>query len=97
MFEETGLTALELELFGVFSGEDMAYTYPNKDKVSIIDIVFICTKFTGKLITSTNETTDCKWFGINDLPENITPTNVNPLRKFVQAQTRKNNTYLQSD
>ena len=87
LFEETGLTALKLELFDVFSGEDMTHIYPNKDKVSIIDIVFICTNFTGDVITSTNETTECKWFSIDNLPENISPTNIRPLNRFVQAQT----------
>jgi len=86
MFEETGLTALKLELFDVFSGEDMTYIYPNKDKVSIIDIVFICTNFTGDVITSTNETTECKWFSIDNLPKNISPTNVRPLNRFVQRR-----------
>ena len=91
LFEETGLTALKLELFDIFSGEDMAYTYPNQDKVSIIDIVFICTDFTGDLITSTDETTDCKWYSIDTLPENISPANVRPLGRFVQTQLTNNN------
>ena len=86
LFEETGLTALKLVLFGVFSGEDMTYVLPNKDEVSNIDIVFVCTDFTGDVITSTNETTDCKWFSIDNLPENISPPNVRPLNRFVQAQ-----------
>lgn len=34
LFEETGLIAEELELFGVFSGEDCHYVYPNGDEVS---------------------------------------------------------------
>jgi len=89
MFEETGLTALKLELFDVFSGEDMIHIYPNKDKVSIVDIVFICIDFTGDIITSTNETTDCKWFSIDNLPTNISHTNVKPLNRFVQLQLNK--------
>ncbi|MBS4968787.1 MAG: NUDIX domain-containing protein [Lachnospiraceae bacterium] len=37
LFEETGLTAEHLELFGVFSGKDLHYVYPNGDEVSNID------------------------------------------------------------
>ena len=37
--EETGLTALNLELFGIFSGKDTHYVYPNGDEVSNVDIV----------------------------------------------------------
>ncbi|MBN2238245.1 MAG: NUDIX domain-containing protein [Dehalococcoidales bacterium] len=89
LFEETGLTAVSLELFGVFSGEDMAYTYPNKDQVSVVDIVFVCTEFTGEVITATDETTDCLWFGIDNLPENINPTNIRPIQDFVRKQLEK--------
>ena len=42
LFEETGLVANELSLFGVFSGKETHYIYPNGDEVSNIDIVFIC-------------------------------------------------------
>jgi 8-oxo-dGTP pyrophosphatase MutT (NUDIX family) len=37
LFEETGLTAISLELFGVFSGNGMNYVYPNGDIVSNVD------------------------------------------------------------
>ena len=42
LFEETGLVAEKLDFFGIFSGEDMHYIYPNGDEVSIIDIVYVC-------------------------------------------------------
>lgn len=42
LFEETGLIAEELELFGVFSGVDCHYIYPNGDEVSNVDIVYVC-------------------------------------------------------
>jgi 8-oxo-dGTP pyrophosphatase MutT (NUDIX family) len=89
LLEETGLTAHKLELFGVFSGEDMTHIYPNKDEVSIVDIVFICTDFTGEIITSTDETDECTWFSIDSLPENISHTNIRPLNGFIQAQRVK--------
>ncbi len=91
LFEETGLTALNLELFGIFSGENMTHVYPNRDKVSIIDIVYFCTDFTGEVVTSTDETIDCAWFSIDNLPENISTTNIRPLNKFIQTQLVKEN------
>jgi 8-oxo-dGTP pyrophosphatase MutT (NUDIX family) len=53
LFEETGLIADNLELLGLFSGEDMRYTYPNGDKVSIIGINYICSDFSGELLSET--------------------------------------------
>ena len=49
LLEETGLTAESLELFGVFSGAEQHYTYPNGDEVSTIDIVYICRKYSGEM------------------------------------------------
>ena len=40
LWEETGLIAHRLELFGIFSGPEMHYVYPNGDEVSNVDLVF---------------------------------------------------------
>ena len=65
LFEETGLIAQELELFGVFSGKDTHYVYPNGDEVSNIDIVYICRKYTGTLICQEGEVDKLKFFNPN--------------------------------
>jgi len=85
LFEETGLIANKLELLGVFSGENMMYTYPNGDKVYIIGISFLCEDFSGEPKTETNETVDLQWFDIDRLPENISPPVVEPLRRCVEV------------
>lgn len=79
LFEETGLIAHNIELLGVFSGQDMMYTYPNGDKVYIIGISYLCEDYSGVPLTETEETTDVKWFSIDALPENISPPVVEPL------------------
>lgn len=84
LFEETGLTANKLELLGVFSGENLMYTYPNGDKVCIIGIIYVCRDFSGDLLMETNETSELRWFGIDSLPHNINPPDIEPLRAFVQ-------------
>ncbi len=81
--EETGLIANKLELLGVFSGEDKMYTYPNGDQIYIIGIDYICRDFTGELLPETDETTELKWFDIDNLPSDITPPDRKPLRQFV--------------
>lgn len=73
LFEETGLIARNLELIGVFSGENMFHTYPNGDKVYIIQISYLCEDFYGTPLTETDEITDLQWFDINSLPSNINP------------------------
>jgi mutator protein MutT len=73
LFEETGLTANSLEFFGVFSGKELFYTYPNGDMVAITDIVYLCDDFSGEMIIETDETNDLRWFDVDKLPDNISP------------------------
>lgn len=84
LFEETGLIANKLELIGVFSGENMLYTYPNGDKVYIIGISYLCDDFSGKPLVETDETTDLQWFDIDSLPTNISPPVIEPLKCCVE-------------
>lgn len=84
LFEETGLTAEGLELFGIFSGEEQHHIYPNGDEVSTIDIVYICRRYSGELIPQPEEVTELRFFGIDDVPENICPPVREPIRKYIE-------------
>lgn len=90
LLEETGLIANSLELLGVFSGENMMYTYPNGDEVCIVGIIYICRDFSGVLLPETDETSELKWFDIDNLPQQINPPDIEPLSAFLQyVQHRK--------
>ncbi len=84
LFEETGLTARTLELFGVFSGEDMHYVYPNGDIVSNVDIVYICHEYSGELKRQAEEVSELVFFSIDCLPKNISPPNKKAIEKYVK-------------
>jgi len=88
LYEETGLIAESLELFGVFSGADMHYIYPNGDEVSNVDIVYICREWTGSLKPQASEVNDLRFFAPAQLPENISPPNVKPLSQYVEKLTK---------
>lgn len=91
LFEETGLTANLLELFGVFSGKETHYVYPNGDEVSNIDIVYICKDFSGKLKAQESEVEELKFFYPEDLPEEISPPLIPALEKWKEnTASRKN-------
>lgn len=83
LLEETGLIANNLELMGVFSGENMMYTYPNGDEVYVVGIIYTCQNFSGELLPETDETSELKWFDIDNVPQNINPPDIEPLRAFV--------------
>ena len=82
LYEETGLVAEHLELFGVFSGKELHYIYPNGDEVSNVDIVFICTAYSGVLRQDKEETEALAFFEPGKLPENLSPPIVIPLRAW---------------
>lgn len=83
LFEETGLTANTLCLLGVFSGEELRYTYPNGDKVSIVQIIYTCNDFSGDISCEQEEVSALKWFDINEIPDNISPPDKKAFRSFV--------------
>jgi 8-oxo-dGTP pyrophosphatase MutT (NUDIX family) len=83
LFEETGLTANKLELYGVFSGPELYYIYPNGDEVSNIDIVYICRDYDGELKCEENEVSELFFFPLDKIPQNISPPNKKVLEKFI--------------
>ena len=83
--EETGLVAGKLELFGVFSGKELHYVYPNGDAVSNIDIVYLCRKYTGTLKPQEDEVAELRFFAPSEIPKNISPPNRKPLERFLRV------------
>lgn len=87
--EETGLCAGELRLFGVFSGPEMHFTYPNGDEVSDIDHVFLCTDYSGTLCPQPDEVEELRFFAWDELPEDIVSLNRPALRAWVEEKRSK--------
>ena len=88
LLEETGLTARSLELFGVFSGEEMHYIYPNGDEVYNVDIVYICRDYSGELTPQAGEVDELRFFDADRLPEHISPPSRRPLAQWLAAGSR---------
>ena len=85
LLEETGLTAESLDLLGVFSGPDMAYTYPNGDQVSNADVVFVCRSYSGTVAPQRSEVSDLRFFPPDSLPEPISPPNRKALKAYIDS------------
>ncbi|MCR4904618.1 MAG: NUDIX hydrolase [Clostridiales bacterium] len=86
LYEETGLVAEELTLFGVFSGPDTHYVYPNGDEVSNVDIVYICRRWTGEPVGQPEEVEELRFFAPDALPENLSPPIRVPLLTWAEKQ-----------
>lgn len=70
--EETGLELGDLSHFGVFSGPELFYVYPNGDQVYNVTIVYFA-RFPGGDICLNGEHTAWDWFAPADIPEKISP------------------------
>ena len=68
LYEETGLVAHSMTLFGVFSGPETHYVYPNGDEVSNVDVVFLCRDWEGRLRPQEDEVAELRFFAAEDMP-----------------------------
>ncbi len=89
LYEETGLIADDLELFGVFSGKELHYTYPNGDEVSNIDIVFICKNYHGELSPQKSEVLELEFFSADNLPSPLSPPVRDVIYKWAKTKIQQ--------
>ncbi len=88
LFEETGLRAHSLRLFGVFSGLDTHYVYPNGDEVSNVDIVYVCKEYSGELRCQEGEVDELRFFDPQEIPENLFSAIRRPLLAYVAERLK---------
>jgi len=85
--EETGLQVREMSLFGVFSGPELYYKYPNGDEVYNVTIVYLSYDVSGDIHLN-DEHTEWRWFTTDEIPENISPPIIPVIEQF-KRQSRK--------
>ena len=80
--EETSLDIFNPKLFDVQAGVHMVY--PNKDEVYYTDVVYEINEYEGELKPDA-ESMELVWVPIDKLPDNIMPTQIEYIEKFVNA------------
>ncbi|KFM98580.1 NUDIX domain-containing protein [Bacillus clarus] len=80
VFEETGLTVKNIELFRTYSGPDFFQIYPNGDQVHGVLVIYICRDFDGELICDPAESKELRFFPLDALPSNLHPI----IRKIIK-------------
>jgi len=78
--EEIGIDLLETELFGVYSGKDLYYKYPNGAEVYNVSIVYLTRNIKEVIRVNPNEHSEYRYFDIADLPIEISPP-IKPILK----------------
>ena len=75
LLEETGLEALELEFFKLYSGEITHYVYFNGDEIYGIDIVYCCHKYQGDMKPQVEEVKSLRFYSLDNMPEKMSKRN----------------------
>ncbi len=81
VLEETGLELGEISLFGIFSGPELFYRYPNGDDVYGVMIVYLAHGGRGEICLN-EEHTEWHWFAVAELPEELSPLIISAIEKF---------------
>ena len=81
--EETNLEVVTMSLFGVFSGPELYYKYPNDDEVYNVSIVYLSHDWRGEIMLN-DEHSEWNWFAASNLPEEISP----PIRTILEQFKR---------
>lgn len=81
--EETNLDIGEMSLFGVFSGPELYFKYPNGDEVYNVTIVYLARDWHGE-VKLNDEHTAWRWFPVNEIPEDLSP----PIKPIIEKFKR---------
>lgn len=84
VWEETGVKIRKMELFGVFSGPELYYKYPNGDEVYNVTVVYLSRDGSSE-IRLNEEHVAWDWFNVAEIPENISP----PIEPVVEEFKRQ--------
>ncbi len=86
--EEVGINVLNPELFGLYSGEDRVITYPNKDVVYSLAVIFTANKYEGTISDDDSEVLEHRFFSRDEIPEQLFIPDARPIRDWVAGATK---------
>ena len=87
--EEANLEIVEMSLFGVFSGPEFYYKYPNGDEVYNVTVMYLSRNWRGE-IKLNDEHTEWRWFSADEIPEDSSPPIKPILEKFRNSSSKPN-------
>ncbi len=82
--EEVNLEIEGMSLFGVFSGPELYYKYPNGDEVYNVTIIYLSRDWRGE-ITLNDEHTEWRWFSADKIPDNVSP----PIKPVIEQYKKQ--------
>ena len=89
--EEANLEIVEMSLFGVFSGPEFYYKYPNGDEVYDVTVMYLSRSWRGE-IKLNDEHTEWRWFSADGIPEDSSPP-IKPILEQFRISFSRPNTF----
>jgi ADP-ribose pyrophosphatase YjhB (NUDIX family) len=87
--EEIGINVKDLELFGVYSGQELYYQYPNGAEVYNVSVVYITRNASEVIKINLDEHSEYKYFDVHNLPAEISPPIKSILRDLANKESLK--------
>lgn len=84
--EETGLIIDELELIGVFSGEDYFLKVANGDELYSVTAVYVTRDIQGEIEVDLTESIEVQYFQLEGLPDGLLPSNRRYMEPYFKRQ-----------
>jgi ADP-ribose pyrophosphatase YjhB (NUDIX family) len=80
--EETGLSVIRADPFGLYSDPKWSVTYPNGDEVQTFTIAFLVKEWSGELTIDGDEVSELGFFPLDNLPDPIYPIHLDTIRDY---------------
>src|SRR5262245_58159847 len=80
--EETGLSVVDVELFGIYTDPRYSVTYPNGDQVQTFTVAFVVKAWSGELAIDGDEVSELGFFPLDALPEPIYPIHLDSILDY---------------
>lgn len=85
LFEEVGIHVTDLELFGLYSGDDRIIKYPSKDVVYSLSVIFTTKSYSGTISDEDSEVLEHRFFSRNEIPENLFEPDARPILDWAKG------------
>ncbi len=81
--EELRIKPINPIFLGSYSGENLHVKYPNQDEVYVVCNVYLVNDYEGDLNVDHDEVSEVKWFGFDELPDNIHIPDIEPIQDAI--------------
>ena len=90
VFEEVGIKVDEddLQLFGLYSGDDREIHYPNTDVVYSLSVIFKCDRYSGTISDEDSEVLEHRFFDKKDIPSELFGADARPILDWARGMDK---------